>query len=97
VLAKFGGIDSIPTSHTEWDIPGLRGAEKLARTLADRRDDALLFREIATIALDVPVGRVDEWRWAGPTDEFAAVAERLGATSLVARAQRVADAAARRA
>jgi len=97
VLAKFGSIDSIPTSHTEWDIPGLRGAEKLARTLADQRDAALLFREIATIALDVPVGRVDEWRWTGPTDEFAAIADRLGAPSLMARAHRVADTAARRA
>ncbi|MEI8239781.1 MAG: 5'-3' exonuclease H3TH domain-containing protein, partial [Actinomycetota bacterium] len=78
VLAKFASIETIPTSHTEWDIPGLRGAEKLARTLSEQRDAAVLFREIATIALDVPVGRVDEWKWQGPTGGFAAMAERLG-------------------
>jgi 5'-3' exonuclease len=96
VLAKFGGIDSIPASHLEWDLPGLRGAEKLARTLREQRDDAMLFREIATIALDVPVGSVDEWKWSGPTVAFAAMAERLGAPSLVDRAERVAASAARR-
>ncbi len=91
VLAKFATIDAIPTSSGEWGLPGLRGAEKLARTLADMREEALLFRAIATIALDVPVGEVDDWRWQGPTAEFAAVAARLGAPDLVARAQRLAE------
>ena len=35
---------------------------------------------------DVDVGAVDDWRWTGPTDEFAAVAERLEAPELVGRA-----------
>ena len=96
VLAKFGSIDAIPTSSGEWGLPGLRGAEKLARTLSDMLDEALLFRAIATIALDVPVGTVDDWKWAGPTPAFAAVAERLGAPDLVGRAQRVAQQAAQR-
>ena len=91
VLAKFGTIDAIPTSCGEWGLPALRGAEKLARTLADQLDDALLFRAVATIALDVPVGSVDDWRWQGPTPAFAAVAERLGAPDLVGRAQRLAE------
>jgi len=91
VLAKFGTIDAIPTSSGEWGLPGLRGAEKLARTLADMLDEALLFRAIATIALDVPVGAVDDWRWQGPTAGFPAVAARLGAPDLVARAQRLAE------
>lgn len=96
VLAKFGSIDAIPTSSGEWGLPGLRGAEKLARTLSDMLDEALLFRAIATIALDVPVGAVDDWKWTGPTPAFAAVAERLGAPELVGRAQRVAQQAAQR-
>jgi hypothetical protein len=40
---------------------------------------------------DIDVGSVDDWRWAGPTPEFAAMAERLGAPHLVARAERLAD------
>jgi len=86
VLAKFGSIDAIPDSCGDWGLPGLRGAEKLAVTLRDQRDLALLFRRIATVELDVEVGAVDDWRWAGPTPALEAMAERLGAPELWRRA-----------
>ena len=70
----------------------MRGAEKLAVTLRDNLELALLFRRIATIECDVPVGTVDDWRWTGPTDAFAAIAERLGAPHLVERAVRLSPA-----
>ena len=70
-------------------LPGLRGAEKLARTLQDQMADALLFRVIATTALDVPVGVVDDWRWQGPTPALAALAARLGAPDIAERAARM--------
>ena len=91
VLAKFGSITAIPPSSGDWGLPALRGAAKLAVTLRDDFELALLFRRIATIEVDVPVGRVDDWRWAGPTDDFAAMADRLGAPHLVARAARLAE------
>jgi 5'-3' exonuclease len=97
VLAKFGSIDAIPASSGDWGLPGLRGAEKLARTLHDQMADALLFRVIATTATDVPVGAVDDWLWQGPTPALAAVAARLGAPDLADRAQRVWQRAAARA
>ncbi len=90
VLAEFATIEAIPTSSGDWGLPGLRGAEKLATTLRNQMADALLFRTIATVALDVPVGVVDDWQWGGPTAEFAAVATRLGAPDLVTRAERLA-------
>jgi 5'-3' exonuclease len=89
VLAKFESIEAIPASSGDWGLPGLRGAEKLARTLQDQMADALLFKVIATIALDVPVGVVDDWQWRGPTPELATVAARLGAPDLADRARRV--------
>jgi 5'-3' exonuclease len=92
VLAKFGSITDIPASSGDWGLPALRGAEKLAVTLRDNLQLALLFRRIATIELDVPVGTVDEWRWKGPTEGFAAVAKRIGAPHLVERAKRLAPA-----
>ena len=95
VLAKFGSIDAIPRSSGEWGLPALRGAEKLARTLSDQMADALLFRTIATVALDVPVGVVDDWQWRGPTNAFAAVAAKLGAPDLASRATRIAERAVR--
>jgi hypothetical protein len=39
----------------------------------------------------VPVGVVDDWRWAGPTNDFAALADRIGAPHLVERARRLAE------
>jgi len=86
VLAKFGSIDAIPDSSGDWGLPGLRSAEKLAVTLRDQRDLALLFRRIATVELDVEVGAVDDWRWAGPTPALEAMADRLGAPELWRRA-----------
>lgn len=90
VLATFATIEAIPTSSGDWGLPGLRSAEKLAATLQHQMADALLFRTIATVALDVPVGVVDDWRWGGPTAEFATVAARLGAPDLVSRAEKLA-------
>ncbi|MEI7547897.1 MAG: 5'-3' exonuclease H3TH domain-containing protein [Actinomycetota bacterium] len=95
VLAKFGTIDAIPRSSADWGLPGLRGAEKLAVTLRTQMADALLFRTIATVALDVPVGAVDDWRWQGPTADLAVVAARIGVPELVDRARRVWDHARR--
>ncbi|MEO5724354.1 MAG: 5'-3' exonuclease H3TH domain-containing protein [Ilumatobacteraceae bacterium] len=86
VLAKFESIDAIPASSADWGLPALRGAEKLARTLHDQMADALLFRRIATIELDVDVGVVDDWKWSGPTAEFEAVVERYDGHSLLGRA-----------
>ncbi len=96
VLAAFGHLDAIPDAAADWGLAGLRGAEKLAATLRDQRDLALLFRRIASIGegtghpLPV-VGTVDDWAWRGPTADFATMAERLGAPNLVARAERLAE------
>ncbi|MEP7047896.1 MAG: 5'-3' exonuclease H3TH domain-containing protein [Ilumatobacteraceae bacterium] len=90
VLAKFGSIVDIPPSSGDWGLPALRGAAKLAVTLRDQLELALLFRRIATIETDVEVGVVDDWRWSGPTEGFAALAGRLGAPHLAERAQRLA-------
>jgi len=90
VLERFASIDSIPASAAEWDLPGLRGAVKLAATLDENRELALLFRLIATVVTDIPVGVVDDWEWEGPTPGFAAVAAALGSPELAARAERLA-------
>jgi 5'-3' exonuclease len=86
VLARFGSIDAIPDSVDDWDVVGLRGAAKLAATLAAQRDLALLFKTVATVVTDVPVGTVDDWRWQGPTPRFAQVADAVGVPGLAARA-----------
>jgi 5'-3' exonuclease len=54
--------------------------------LGDRRDLALLFKHLATLRTDARLFRdVDELRWRGPTDAFAAYVERLGDARLLPR------------
>ena len=49
----------------------MRGAVKLATTLAEHQDEAKLFKLLATLRYDADVGAVDSWRWTGPADDFA--------------------------
>ena len=35
VLARYGHLEDIPAQPGQWDVAGLRGAEKLAATLRD--------------------------------------------------------------
>lgn len=86
VLARYGHIDDIPGSVGKWDVPGLRGAEKLAVNLKANLAEALLFRRLATLETDVAVGEVDDWRWTGPGPGFAEVCDKLGAPNLARRA-----------
>ena len=86
VLARYGSLDRIPRHAIDWNVP-VRGATKLAATLAGQRDIALLFRRLATLREDAPVGTdVAAWEWHGPTDAFEVWSERLGPPSLYERA-----------
>lgn len=91
VLARYRSIDHIPDDHRQWATDGVvvRGAEKLAATLRDHRDDAELFRILATLVTTVPVGVVDDWKWNGPTARFDDVAHRIGAPQFIERLRRL--------
>ena len=53
----------------------VRGASALAATLAAQREQAMLFRTLATLRLDAPtIAGIDELRWRGPAPEFEAIA-----------------------
>jgi len=93
VLARYGRLEDIPDSVDEWDVPGLRGAARLADSLAGQRELALLFRRVSTVVETVDVGRVDDWEWWGPTADFAEFCTDLGVARL---AERVAALAASR-
>lgn len=87
LLTRYRTIDAIPEDHQQWVTDGVvvRGAEKLATTLRNHRNDAELFRILATLVTTVPVGVVDDWKWNGPTARFDEVATRLGASQLIER------------
>lgn len=85
VLARYRHIEHIPAAPGQWDIT-VRGATKLAATLAENMDDALLFRRLATLDSAAPtIASVDELHWSGATPELIAVAKNLDAADLVRR------------
>jgi 5'-3' exonuclease len=91
VLARYAHLDRVPKLAMEWDVT-VRGALRLATTLAQQQERALLFRELATLRPDAPIGTdVDGLAWKGPHAEFAAWSERLGAPALHERASTLAD------
>jgi 5'-3' exonuclease len=90
VLARYGHLERIPERAAEWDVP-VRGAARLAATLVEQRERARLFRTLATLRVDAPIGvDVDGLRWTGPRADFAAWAARLGTPALSERAARLA-------
>ena len=90
VLARYQHLEHIPKLAVEWDV-AVRGAPRLASILAEQRERALLFRELATLRTDAPLGvDVDGLRWTGPRAGFAAWAARLGAPALGERASALA-------
>lgn len=65
VLARYLHLEEIPASSADWDVK-VRGAEKLAATLVERMDDALLFRDLTTLRTDVPLAEsLDDLAWSG--------------------------------
>ena len=94
VLARYEQLEIIPKLAGDWDVT-VRGALRLATTLAEQREQALLFRTLATLRTDAPLGvDVDGLRWRGPRSDFEAWAARLGAPELYGRAVALARARA---
>jgi 5'-3' exonuclease len=87
VLARYPHLEDIPDSVSAWDLR-VRGAASLAKALQEHRTDALLFRELATLRTDAPIGQSepDELRWRGVDQAaFADLATRLRAPRLLER------------
>ncbi len=91
VLARYGQIEKIPLRGSDWDV-SVRGADRLAATLAEQMDRALLFRRLATLDGNAPVSaRVEELEWSGPAAGFGQVCARLDDKGLEARAEELAN------
>ena len=91
VLARYQTIDAIPDDAGDWDV-NVRGAVSLAENLRNGRADAALFRQLATLRIDVPLAEsVEQLRWAGPDDAaLRGLAERIEDRQIVALAAKTA-------
>jgi 5'-3' exonuclease len=91
VLSRYGHIDAIPLDGTPWDVDRpLGSAGRLAKSLRDNYEEALLFRRLATLETDEPVlGSVDELEWKGPRPELLELAQRIDGPGLAERAAKL--------
>ena len=91
VLAKYKHLEAIPPAGEEWGV-GVRNPGRLAATLVDQFELALLFRRIATVESDADViGSVDEMEWTGPRPELVELTEQIKGLGLAERAIRLAQ------
>jgi 5'-3' exonuclease len=89
VLARHPRLERIPDDPVLWRVD-VRGRNRLAASLRERRKDAYLYRDLATLRTDVPLAETLadlEWRGARH-DDLAALCDAIGAPELVDRIRR---------
>lgn len=89
LLNAYGHLEAIPADASAWSVRP-RGADKLAATLREHREDALLYRKLATLVTDAPISKsLEDLAWAGvPRARFLSLCDSLGLTTLKTRPKR---------
>jgi 5'-3' exonuclease len=65
VLTRYGHLETIPDHERDWGLV-VRGASTLATSLRNHRDEAYLYRQLATLRTDAPLPEaLDDLRWRG--------------------------------
>jgi 5'-3' exonuclease len=83
ILGVYEHLEEIPTYAMNWKVQP-RGALKLATTLAAHREQALLYRKLATLIDDVPLKQsLEDLRFRGvPREQFEKWCDELGVARL---------------
>jgi len=86
VLAKLGHLENIPDDPERWGVK-VRGAAALAHNLGERRNEAMLYRTLATLRTDAPIAEsLEDLRWTEPDrPALEALCEELGERTLLSR------------
>jgi 5'-3' exonuclease len=96
VLAHYERIEAIPEDIRAWHDGtrrAVRGAPRLAANLSEQRENALLFRVLATLRVEPDLlSSVKELEWRGPEPELPEIARRLRDPQLVGRVAQIAPA-----
>jgi 5'-3' exonuclease len=88
VLSRYGHIESIPANHLEWGLTPGR-ALRLAENLKAHQEEAILFRRLATLRLDVPIKeKLGDLEWRGARQELKGICQEMGAKTLPGRIPR---------
>jgi 5'-3' exonuclease len=83
VLARYGRLEAIPEWERDWDV-SVRGAAALGQSLREHRDEARLYRTLATLRTDAPIeATIEALRYPGVVPSvFEALTTRLGGEDL---------------
>lgn len=86
VLGHYKKIEAIPDAAAEWAVK-VRGRDRLATSLSEHREEAELYRRLATLRTDVPLKEgLDDLRWTGPRqDDLEALCREIGAEEILDR------------
>jgi 5'-3' exonuclease len=91
VLSQYPHLEDIPKDFQQWPA-SIKRARALSESLFNSWDDALLFRTLATLRLDVPVfDTVEDLRWKGSLTTFEDQCRRLKAPDLLRRTKAAAS------
>ncbi len=86
VFSQYVHLEQIPKDWRQWHA-SIRKARLLSESLFSAWNDALLFRTLATLRVDVPVfENVDELRWRQPRSNFEECCRRMKSPDLLRRA-----------
>jgi 5'-3' exonuclease len=91
VLSIYKHIESIPDDPVKWEAGAASAgrAIRLAGALAERREEAGLFRKLATLRQDVPLKeKLGDLEWVGARPGLKEVCRDLGEENLLARISR---------
>jgi 5'-3' exonuclease len=83
LIGAYERLEAIPEHAAAWNVKP-RGAAQLAATLAEHRNEALLYRQLATLVENAPVAEsLEDLRFRGvPRSAFAAWCQEVGSTQL---------------
>jgi 5'-3' exonuclease len=85
LLSKFHHIESIPQDISEWGMTTGR-ARRLAENLTEHQEDAYLYRQLATLRLDVPLEEnAADLEWRGAREGLMNFCAELGANDILER------------
>lgn len=85
-LSQYPHLESIPKDWHDWH-PSIRRARLLSESLFNAWNEAVLFRTLATLRLDVPVfASVEDLCWPGPRPNFEESCRRMNSPNLAGRA-----------
>ncbi|MCL5428496.1 MAG: flap endonuclease [Chloroflexi bacterium] len=91
VLSKYGHLEAIPEDVRTWQIKGMAPgrAATLAASLEQHREDALLYRRLATLRSDVPLKEtLSDLEWQGALPQLKQLCKELGDESIPERLTR---------